>query len=230
MGGGVAARAGASESTSTAPAAPRVTSTSPTPESLRRRAAATTGARSPAAARFSSSTPSSPASWPSSRPLGFMTSGAEAGNASPRASSGASEVSTAMPASGLASRTARTQVAQKSTGTPGGREPASTTHDAPGAWWDRRSRTRSASACESSAPGVFSFVVVPSSSTMVRFTRASSGKSMASCGMFVSASRREKRPLFAAGYSASVSWPALATAADTLTPLPPGTSDSMARR
>src|SRR5215475_7777215 len=161
MGGGVASQLPVS-STNTAPAAPRVASTAPTPRSTSWRAAETTGSGSPWATAASSASGVWPSTLASSSAFGLIRSGAARSNDATSAVSGPSEVSIATR-QGYGASSATTWAYQWS-GTPGGSEPDSTTHEAVSALEITASVSWSSAAASSGAPGSLSFVVVPSCS------------------------------------------------------------------
>src|ERR1700712_896944 len=98
-----------------------------------------------------------------------MTSGAAMLKPAASASSGRSDVSTATWQGAEAS--SATTSAYQWSGTPGGSEPDSTTHDAFAACATTDRVSASSAAASRAAPGSFSFVVVPSNSVIVRLVR-----------------------------------------------------------
>ncbi len=115
-----------------------------------------------------------------------------------------------------------TTSAYQSSGTPGGREPDNTTHDASAA----ASTTARVSAlrAESSsvAPGSFSLVVVPSDSVIARLVRTTPVTGTHRNVTRLDCSAATMGSVSAAGRTATASSPASVRARATLTPLPPG--------
>src|ERR1700754_2667649 len=168
MGGGVASQLPVS-STSTAPAAPRGASTAPTPRSTSGRAADTTGSGSPWATAASNACGVWPSTLASSSAFGLIRSGAARSKDATSAARGPSEVSIATR-QGYGASSATTWAYQWS-GTPGGREPDSTTHEAASAAEITARVSASSAAASSVAPGSLTLVVVPSCSVMAKLVR-----------------------------------------------------------
>src|SRR5262249_6948543 len=155
----------------------------------------------------------------SSSAFGLMRWGAARPKDWTRAANGPSEVSTATRQPKVASRA--TTSAYQWSGTPGGSEPDSTTHDAEPAAATTDSVRASTAAVSSAAPGSLSLVVVPSLSVTARLVRTGVSVGTHRNGTAASCSAVIKGSAAGAGSSATASTDAEVRARATLTPLPP---------
>ena len=121
-------------------------------------------------------------------------------------------------------------MAYQCVGTPGGKDPDSTTHCAPEDFSTMASSTAVSSSGLRSAPGSLILVVVPSGSVMVRLVLTAAATGTTWCGMSSWLRPRVRRPLAPAGTTAQVSIPAPRRTREMLTPLPAATSVELPSR
>ena len=107
-------------------------------------------------------------------------------------------------------------------GTPGGSEPESTTHEASSALAITDRVSASSAATSSAAPGSLSLVVVPSCSVIARLVRTASVVGTQRNATELACSASTSGSVAGAGSTATASRPASVNARATLTPLPPG--------
>src|SRR6185312_13644426 len=107
-------------------------------------------------------------------------------------------------------------------GTPGGSEPDSTTHEAVSALASTDIVSALSAAASSVAPGSLSFVVVPSCSVMARLVRTAPVVGTQLNDTALAERAATSGSPVGAGSTATASRPASVSARATLTPLPPG--------
>ncbi len=129
-----------------------------------------------------------------------------------------------------AARSRGTSRAYQSVGASGGNEPHRAAQRDPVARSSRRASRASTSSARRGAPGSLSFVVVPSGSVIVRLVRTGWAVRCSAYPTPAASSRRCSGSSEPTGSTAVAATPAIVTTRATLTPLPPGSSWTSARR